>query len=772
MAQKWPGYTLVANGNATTARLVDTTGVIYKQWTGLTGGGTGYSSYLLPGKILLRSVKQNPVSPFTNTGGACGAFQKVDWNGTVLWTYTISNSSHYSHHDLCPMPNGNVMVIAYEYHTNAEYQAAGGTGAFTNGIWSEKVMEVKQNGANGGDVVWQWRVWDHLVQNANAAKSNYKASISDNPQLLNINYNPGNHIDWMHMNGIDYNPYLDQVALSSHWLNEMYVIDHSTTTAEAASHTGGNSGKGGDLLYRWGNPAAYGATGTTNFNVIHDAHWVPRGCPNEGYLVGINNMYSGTQSSIDFVNPPVNGYNFSKTSGQAYGPSAYSKRIVCTGRTTNEGNSQQYPNGNTLICLALSGNIYEVDSTGKTVWTYSTGGQTAQASKYTDCFLNGPVVNVTASSSIVCSGSAVQLTATATGGTSYTYDWTSEPAGFFSSSPNPLVNPTVSTAYICKVSSGGCTTTYIIPIRVTKPKANAGNDTTIVTGGTATLVGSGGVLYKWNTGDTTASVSVSPIATTTYKVIVTDIWGCTDSDEVVVTVTGGALSATASASPSTICLGSSTQLNAAVTGGNGANTYSWTSSPAGFTSSIKNPVVAPLVTTTYTVLVSSNGQNSNPQVTVTVNPKPAKPSITQNANSLSTVASTAYQWLLGNNPVPGATAQTYSPPVNGVYRVIVYNSFNCASDTSDAFSFFKSGIPSSGPGSAFTVYPNPADHIISINAPLSAGAYEVRLMDCYGKILETGLNVRTIDVSAYARGMYMLVIETKEGKQTQRIILK
>lgn len=62
------------------------------------------------------------------------------------------------------------------------------------------------------------------------------------------------------MNGIDYNPVLDQIALSTHNLNEWYIIDHSTTTAEAATSSGGNSGKGGDLLYRWGNPAAYQAT--------------------------------------------------------------------------------------------------------------------------------------------------------------------------------------------------------------------------------------------------------------------------------------------------------------------------------------------------------------------------------------------------------------------------------------------------------------------------------------------------------------------------------
>lgn len=94
----------------------------------------------------------------------------------------------------------------------------------------------------------------------NPSAANYQTSIVNHPELLNINYLTQK--DWLHCNGVDYNPILDQVVISSHNTNEWYVIDHSTTTAQAASHSGGNSGKGGDFLYRWGNPAAYQATGT------------------------------------------------------------------------------------------------------------------------------------------------------------------------------------------------------------------------------------------------------------------------------------------------------------------------------------------------------------------------------------------------------------------------------------------------------------------------------------------------------------------------------
>lgn len=382
--QQWGDYTLYSNSNSTNAYLLDTNGSVYHTWTFSSASRTGYSTYMIPGGTLVRSVAHSGNS--FSGGGMTGQVQKVDWNGNVIWDYVYSTTQYCMHHDICPLPNGNVLIIAYELKTSAQATAAGSDTAIT--IWSEKIVEIEPTGLNTGNIVWEWHVWDHLVQNVDSTKANYQTSILDHPELLNINYLTRK--DWIHMNGIDYNPLLDQVAFSSHYLNELYVIDHSTTSAEAASHTGGRSGKGGDFLYRWGNPASYDAPGIANFNVIHDAHWVPADCPRAGHLVGFNNKgISSNQSCVDFINPPYDGYNYFHTAGTAYAPSIYDFRHPANGYTSNMGNSQQLPNGNMLVCVAFAGYIYEIDSNQNILWSKTTGGTTPHSYRYTACYTTG-----------------------------------------------------------------------------------------------------------------------------------------------------------------------------------------------------------------------------------------------------------------------------------------------------------------------------------------------------------------------------------------------
>ncbi|MBI5217626.1 MAG: aryl-sulfate sulfotransferase [Bacteroidia bacterium] len=469
-AQQWGLYTLYAPINSTTAYLIDTNSTTYKTWTFSSTYKTGFSSYLIPGDTLVRVVMKSS-NPFgTGGGGLTGEVQKVTWNGTVVWDYVYCSSTYSLHHDICPMPNGNVLMIVWVKKTATEVTAAGCSTSIA--IWSEKIIEVKPTGATTGTIVWEWHLWDHLCQNYDALKPNYVTSIVNNPQLMNINYNIQQ--DWLHMNGIDYNADLDQITFSSRMMNEIYVIDHSATTAEAVTHSGGNSGKGGDFLYRWGNPAAYGAAGTTNFDVVHDAHWIPADNPNyPNYLAAFNNEGgTGGKSCIDIISPPYNGYNYSYTPGQTMPPSTYTYRHTSAFTSTNNGASQQLPNGNMLVCISFSGNMYEINSSGTTLWSKTVSGQIANAIRYDKCYVRGPIATAGASSTEVSAGTPVTLNSSATSVTetspTYTYSWSSNPSGFTSTSQNPTVTPTTATTYTVIITDTniGCSDTASVTINV------------------------------------------------------------------------------------------------------------------------------------------------------------------------------------------------------------------------------------------------------------------------------------------------------------------
>jgi hypothetical protein len=658
-AQTYDGYTLYYPQNGTKAYLVDMSGSTYHTWTFSSSSTTCYTSYLLANGYLIRTVNHSGNS-FTG-GPISGEVQKVDYSGNIVWDYVYSTSSYCSHHDICPMPNGNVLLICYERKTAAEAVAMGCSQSIE--MWPDKIVEIQPSGTSGGTVIWEWHVWDHMCQHYDATKPNYYV-IAEHPELLNINYNTTT--DWMHTNGIDYNATLDQITFSAHNMNEVYVIDHSTTTAQAATHTGGNSGKGGDFLYRWGNPAAYNMTGTTDFNVVHDAHWVPYTNPTyPNALCGFNNKGgSSNKSCVDIFVPPYSGYTYTWTPGTAYTPSTYNWRHTYSGTATQDmGSSQQLPNGNTLVCIAQSGFIYEINPSQTQVWSKTVGGTLPQAARYPPCFVTGTyTATASATPSTICSGSSSQLNVTVTGGVAYTYSWTSSPSGFTSTIQNPVVSPIVTTVYTVTITNGPCSATGTVTVTVNNPPTVSVSATpsTICNGSSSQLscTASGGTTYtySWTSNpsgftSTLQNPVVSPTVTTIYTCAVTSN-GCTGSNSTTVTVNARPTVVTA-ATPGTICAGASSQLTATPSGGT-TYTYLWTSNPTGFTSTLQNPIVTPTVTTVYTCTVTSNGCTGTSSSTVSVN---ANPTVTATATP-SQICSGASSQL--NSYPSGGTTYTYS----------------------------------------------------------------------------------------------------------------
>ena len=179
------------------------------------------------------------------------------------------------------------------------------------------------------------------------------------------------------MNGIDYNVELDQVMLSIRGNSELFVIDHQLTTAQAAGTNGGRYSKGGDILYRWGNPAQYnrGTAASEQLYQQHHTHWIETGCPGAGTILIFNNGIGRGYSTINQIVPPVDAAgNYAITSGAAFGPTTpvwtYTAAPPTNFYSAEISGCQRLPNGNTLICEGIQGNLFEVTSAGQTVWRY------------------------------------------------------------------------------------------------------------------------------------------------------------------------------------------------------------------------------------------------------------------------------------------------------------------------------------------------------------------------------------------------------------------
>ncbi len=191
------------------------------------------------------------------------------------------------------------------------------------------------------------------------------------------------------------------------------------------------------------------------------------------YLSGFNNQGgAGGNSCIDIFYPPYDGYNYSKTPGQAYAPATYAWRYTASCQNPNEGSSQQLPNGNSLVCLTVCSSIVEVDHNGTTRWSFNPGGRATNAMRYTKCFVRGPEAYASASSSEIDSGAQVTLYSHATSITEnnpvYTYSWTSIPPGFTSSLQNPTLSPTSTATYIVNITDTtiGCSDTASVTVKV------------------------------------------------------------------------------------------------------------------------------------------------------------------------------------------------------------------------------------------------------------------------------------------------------------------
>lgn len=416
------GYNLFAPLNAATTYLIDNKGRVVNTWE--SEYRPGNLAYLLDDGTILRPASFGHDGNGTFHGGGAGyRIEQFSWNGERLWEFIYADDNYLMHHDVEPMPNGNVLILAWEMKTAEEAIAAGRNPELLEDgeLWPEHIVEVKPIRPSGGEIVWEWHLWDHVVQDFDESKPNY-GDIAVHPELVELNplghwmdsfseeelaelealgyvgddpdaedgdgdddddgdRDRGSGADWHHANAIAYNPELDQIAISALGNSEIWVIDHGLTTEEARGHTAGRYGKGGDLLYRWGNPFAYrrGIESDQQLFSQHDVRWIPEGYPGAGNLLIFNNGRGRAEdmeySSVVEITPPIKpDGSYFLDSDRAFGPSAPTWEYIAPNKEDFHSSfisgAERQPNGNTLICEGASGTFFEVTADKEMVWRY------------------------------------------------------------------------------------------------------------------------------------------------------------------------------------------------------------------------------------------------------------------------------------------------------------------------------------------------------------------------------------------------------------------
>ena len=247
------GYVLFNPGASSATYLMNKSGEIVNSWDSDLCCMQGY---LKENGNLVRLERDDDFPVFA-AGGQAGMLREYDWEGNRLWEFEYATDKVLLHHDIAIKPNGNILAISYDALTYEEAVAAGRDPNNTpkGGVWLDKVIEIKPTFPEGGEIVWEWRMRDHLVQDIDESKANFGV-IADHPGRLNFNIHDepqqapppaqieqfkkmgwvtsnATHDTWnsdiTHVNAIVYHPKLEQIAISSPEYSEIYIIDQSTT---------------------------------------------------------------------------------------------------------------------------------------------------------------------------------------------------------------------------------------------------------------------------------------------------------------------------------------------------------------------------------------------------------------------------------------------------------------------------------------------------------------------------------------------------------------
>ncbi|HMU04499.1 MAG TPA: aryl-sulfate sulfotransferase, partial [Saprospiraceae bacterium] len=207
-----------------------------------------------------------------------GTIEERNWDDQFIKSILLNGVGLILEYEVIKLKNGNYLCVGREQVSLQKFEEYGYDIPFTNPTLSDVVIEVD---GNNGEVVWRWNLFDHVIQDKFPNKRGYGV-LKDKPGKIDINAISTvywNFTESFMINGMDYNEELDQIVLSVRKIGEIVIIDHSTTTEQAKGSTGGKYNKGGDLLYRYGNPANYDRAPESSRQLYfqHNPNWIKYG---------------------------------------------------------------------------------------------------------------------------------------------------------------------------------------------------------------------------------------------------------------------------------------------------------------------------------------------------------------------------------------------------------------------------------------------------------------------------------------------------------------
>jgi tRNA A58 N-methylase Trm61 len=331
---------------------------------------------------------------------------------------------------------------------------------------------------------------------------------------------------------------------------------------------------------------------------------------------------------------------------------AGSNVTICNGEsatlTATGGASYLWNTGETTASITVNPN----ETTSYTVTAFNTE-ETASDDDSVNVIVNAlPETNAGTNISIFEGDST---TLTASGAASYVWS-TGETASSIT------VSPTSTTTYTVTGNSNGCESIddVIVSVETENINANAGANASICNGQSTTLTATGGASYLWSTGETTGTIEVSPVTTSTYTVTAFSANG-SESDDDNVTVTVNEMPVADAGDNVVICFGNETTLTAS-----GGATYIWSTGET-----TQNIIVNPNSTTTYSVEVSTNNCSSTDDVIVTVNDLPATNAgnditiIEGDSTTLTATGAASYVWNTGET----TSSISVNPNITTTYTV-------------------------------------------------------------------------------------------------------